>query len=146
MESNNNEFKKSKFEILLKPSSSRESLDFTGLDSYIKQGEENMAIDQKGFISRVSVISRDKTSNMISIASEASYFKKEVSINKVPLKDKLVLSDFEKYYKFGIFPYIVFIHIMIVFITTTIVNEFLTFNISILENIFYLIFTYENTF
>jgi hypothetical protein len=41
---------------------------------------------------------------------------------KINLKDKLILSDFEKYIKFGNFPFIILIHIFIVILTTLIVN------------------------
>lgn len=135
MESSKNELRKSNLEKLIKRTSTRDSLDFDGLDSYIKQGEQNMLLDQKGFNSRVSLVGVTETSDLKTQASEASYFKREISINKVPLKDQLMLSDFVKYYKFGIFPYIVFIHILIVSITTFIV-----------KNIFLLYFNIFNVF
>ena len=44
--------------------------------------------------------------------------------NKPTMKQKLTLSDLEMYYKFGIFPYIFFIHLLIIVLTTYIVSNF----------------------
>lgn len=43
---------------------------------------------------------------------------------KPTIQEKLTLSDLEMYYKFGIFPYIFFIHLLIIVFTTYIVYNF----------------------
>ncbi len=42
--------------------------------------------------------------------------------DKIPLKDLFFLGDLEKYYKYGIFPYILFVHIFLVILTTALVR------------------------
>jgi len=47
----------------------------------------------------------------------------EYNTKKIPnLKEKLTMSDLDMYYKFGYFPYILLIHILIIIFTTYIVS------------------------
>ncbi len=121
MESTKNELKRSKIESLLEVSHARDSLDFVNLNSYLEKREANMVQEQKGFEPQFSPMNKSIYSDIKSQASEISYFKKKVMSEIVPLKDKIVLSEIQKYFKFGIFPYIFFVHIGIVLLTTIIV-------------------------
>lgn len=55
-----------------------------------------------------------------SINEKASFMTKMTS--EIPIKDKFFMSDIEKYYKYGKFPYIMILQIMLVIFSTTLVN------------------------
>jgi len=132
------ELKKSKIETFIKKSSTRDSLDFEGLDSYRKQAEENLKIQQKTLYLGESELRKPNIKNDKSYFNGNSYFKRRISSRNLPLKDQLMLSDIQKYLKFGIFPYIVIIHLSIVLLTTMIVNIAMlsNFNYFCIFNIF----------
>ena len=41
----------------------------------------------------------------------------------IPLKDQFFMSDLEKYYKYGKFPYLFIIQLLLVIVTTTVVKR-----------------------
>ncbi len=43
---------------------------------------------------------------------------------EIPLKDEFFMSDFEKYYKYGHYPYMLFLQVILVTLSTAIVTQF----------------------
>lgn len=110
-------------------SDSDDSLEFEGLDAYKKEAE-NIPITYQNIPSSsfsCDKLLQDSLNSPKKNYSKKSYFKNRVGHRHIPLKDKIVLSDIETYYKFGVFPYIFFIHIGIIVLTTLIVR-YLTIN------------------
>jgi hypothetical protein len=53
--------------------------------------------------------------------SSASFSSNEENNSNIPLKEQFFMSDFEKYYKYGKIPYLVFFHIILLTLSTLIV-------------------------
>ena len=43
--------------------------------------------------------------------------------NNIPMKDQFFMSDLEKYYKYGKFPYLFLVQLLLVIVTTTVVKR-----------------------
>lgn len=118
---------RSTIDKLFTKSGSKRGLNAEDSSSFKCESKQN---DTNSDIKLPDTLNESKKSNResrtISQNSENfSFYKKKVKENQIPLKDKFLLSDLERYYKFGIFPYIVFIHFAIVMLTTLIVKHFI---------------------
>jgi len=45
--------------------------------------------------------------------------------HEIPLKDKFFMGDLERYYKYGIFPYILILHVFLLIFTSQFVKKLL---------------------
>ena len=135
-ESNKKKFQKSKINKAIKRSDSYDSVNynFQALDEYKKEADE-FPLNENIFSIDNNLIELKDIEEEIHENHSKEKFKRKKdekikadSIKRIKmkmnLKDKLVLSDIEKYQKFGKFPYILLIHIFIVILSTLIVINF----------------------
>ena len=63
-----------------------------------------------------------KKENIYTI-NEIEKSQSRLNSSDIPMKDLFFIGDLDKYYKYGIFPYILIIHIVLVIFTTSLVIQ-----------------------
>ena len=128
-------------DILLGESKPTHSISFENKVINIKKAEENEICEEKYFKSDQEKFIETSFSEKNTII--------DINPKQISLKENLILSDLDKYYKFGIFPYIIFLHILIVTLITIIVIHInfiviLRFSIKLLSSSSFFFFFFLN--
>ena len=112
-------FRKSRMDTLFNPANKSDNHNFTFVENNNKETKEFDLKSKKGINSDFE--------NQSSEYDKFSYYTIQQNQKNISLKDKFILSDMAKYYKFGIFPYILIVHILIVSLSTLIVSIYFSF-------------------